>query len=154
MTQGNLNDTKRHRVKPGDIFAIPLPTETFAVGIALHISKYFKNGMLAGYFDRCFLSIDAINISELEPEFAFTPNYTSKRIVALGEWPIIGYSEALLARATVPILVSVTTLFYKDEVVGQLDSIEETKDYERLAGQGKEFVEIKLRRYFQLTGCI
>lgn len=153
MTPEDLNKPRQPGVKPGSIFAIPLQTETFAVGIALHISKYFRNGMLAGYFDKCFSSMDAINIHELNPEFVFTPNYTSKRIVDLGEWSLVGYSESLLARSTIPILVSVTTLFYKDEVVGQLGSVEETKIYERLAGQGKEFVENRLRRHFRATGC-
>jgi hypothetical protein len=138
----------RKRVKPGDIFAIPLGDDMIAAGIALHISKYFKNGMLTGYFTECFPSIEAIDIADLRPEFAFTPNYTSKVMVGCGDWPLVGHSDALLAQSEIPILVTVTTLLYKDEVVDQLDSIEKTRGYTVLAGQGKGFVENRLRKYF------
>ena len=153
MTEEKLNIPKQGRIKPGDIFAIPIGANIVAVAIVLHISKRFKNGMLAGYFDKCFSSLEALAIDKLSPRFVFTPNYTSRRIVELGEWPVVGYSETLLSKSTIPILVSVTTLYYKDEIVGQLNSVEESKDLERLAGQGKQFIENRLRRHFQSTGC-
>ena len=139
---------KRKRAKPGDIFAIPLDDNLSAVGIALHSSTHYRNGMLAGYFTECFPSLEAINVASLRPEFAFTPNYASKVMVELGEWPLIGHSDALLAQSEIPILVTVTTLLYKDEVVDQLDSIEKTRSYTVLEGQGKGYVENRLRDYF------
>lgn len=72
---------KEKKAKAGDVFAIPLQEEMIAVGIALHISRHYRNGMLAGYFDRCFTSLGAIDIEKLPTEFAFTPNYTSKVMV-------------------------------------------------------------------------
>jgi hypothetical protein len=142
---------KGSKTKPGDIIAIVLRSDMIAVGIVLHISKRYRHGILVGYFDRCFSSMEEIDVNTLIPQFAFTPNYTSKRIVELGEWPIIGHSDVLLSKSSVPILVSVTTLFLKDEIVGQLSSVEETKAYEVLAGQGKEFVENRLRSHFEVT---
>jgi hypothetical protein len=104
--------------------------------------------MLAGYFTECFPSVEATDIAVLRPEFAYTPNYTSKVMVELGEWPLIGHSDDLLARSEIPTLVTVTTLLYKDDVVGQFATVEETRGYEVLEGQGKGFVENKLREYF------
>lgn len=153
MTQEKSKIAKSNKVKPGDIIAIVLRSDMIAVGIVLHISKRYRNGMLVGYFDRCFSSMEEIDVDVLIPQFVFTPNYTSKRIVELDEWLVIGHSDALLSKSPVPILVSVTTLFLKDEIVGQLSSVEEAKAYEVLAGQGKAFVEDRLRRHFEVTKC-
>lgn len=153
MTKEKSKSAKSNKVKPGDIIAIALRSDMIAIGIVMHISKRYRNGMLVGYFDRCFSSLEEIDIDALNPHFVFTPNYTSKRIVELGEWPIIGHSDVLLSKSPLPTLVSVTTLFLKDEIIGQLSSIEEAKAYEVLAGQGKVFVENRLRKHFEATKC-
>lgn len=153
MSRDDPGRVKRRRAKAGDIFAIPLQEKMIAVGIALHISRRYRNGMLAGYFSQCFTSLEAIDIEKLPTEFAFTPNYTSKVMVELNEWPLIGHSDALLEVLPVPTLVTVTTLLYKDDVIAQLGSIEETRGYEILEGQGMGFVEDRLREYFEAREC-
>ena len=142
------NKKSRIKVKEGDIVAIPLEENLFAVGIILHVSKYWRNSIMVGYYDEFFTSLADINIDALGNRFIFTPNYTGKQIITEGDWEIVGHSQKLLSVAEIPELVSVTTVFYKDEVVKRLPSIAATEDYTMLTGQGRIFVENKLRKYF------
>ncbi len=139
---------KRIKVKVGDIFAVPLADQLVAAGIVLHISRYWANGILVGFFDRRFPAVDQIDVSDLAAEFVFTPNYTAKRILTAGDWPIVGNRADLVVPSVIPKLVSVYDVFYKDEIVERLASIEETRQYEVLSGWGKVFAENKLRRHF------
>ena len=139
----------RRRIKEGDIFAIPLDEQMVAVGIVLHVSKYFANAILAGYFDRCFSSVEHIPVQDLAAQFVFTPNYTGKQLLTKDHWPVIGHRNDLIDQAIIPELVVVTDVFYKDEVLKRLPSLEAAKQYEPVEGQGKGYVENRLRRYFR-----
>jgi hypothetical protein len=140
---------KRIRVKPGDIFVIPVEENLFGVGIVLHVSKYFRNSIMVGLYDTFFKSAYEIQIERLETRFINTPNYTGKQLLTSGDWPIIGHSERLLLEAPVPELVASYTLFYKDEIVRDMLSLEETRMYPTLLGQGGIYIQDKLRRFFQ-----
>lgn len=140
---------KRRRIKEGDVFAIPLDERMVAAGIVMHVSKYFANSILAGYFDRCFDSVEHIPVQDLTAQFAFTPNYTGKQLLARGDWPVIGNRNDLIEQAIIPKLVVITDVFYKDEILERLPSLEAAKQYERVEGQGKGYVESRLRRYFR-----
>jgi hypothetical protein len=140
--------SKSIKVKVGDIFAVPLEEELIAAGIVLHISKYWRGGILVGFFNRRFRAVDQVAVSDLAVEFAFTPNYTGKKILTAGDWPIVGSRPDLVEPNVIPKLVSVTHVFYKDEVIEHLASLEEARQYEVLSGWGKGFCENKLRRYF------
>lgn len=105
--------TKKSRIiKAGDIFAVPLDDHMIAAGIVLHVSRYFDNSILVGYFDRRYGSIEEISAGELPARFAFTPNYTGKQMLVSGEWPVIGNRKALIEEAMIPKLVVVADVFY------------------------------------------
>jgi hypothetical protein len=153
MKNSAKTSSRTKAIKPGDIFAIPLSPTLFAVGIALHMSRRFRNGMLTGYFNVCYTSLEAIRVDELEPDFIFIPNYTSVKLVQEGDWPLVGHNSQLLEQIEIPVLVSVTTLYRRDEIVGQLKSVQDVHSYERLEGQGQVFVENKLRSHFESKNC-
>lgn len=137
------------RVKPGDIIAVPLEPELIAVGIILHISKVFNNGIMVGFYDCSLNSLEDIKLEELGGKFIFPPNYTTKQLVTLGPWKWIGHSEELLNSAEIPELIAGYTVYYKDEIVRDMVPREEIKRYASLTGEGGGFVENKLRKYFQ-----
>lgn len=144
--------TKRSRVKLGDIVAIPLDKERFAVGIVLHISTIFKNAIMMGFYKALFKSAENIDIEKLGGEFIETPNYIGKQLITKGPWRVIGNSNRLLVEATIPQLRVAYTLYYKDQELKQLTDNELSK-YVALKGQGGAFVENKLRKYFSDEMC-
>lgn len=138
---------KRSEVKPGDIVGVPLGERMVAVGIALHVSTRVENGMMIGFYDQLFESMEDIDIKALGGEFIETPNYTGVQLITSGQWKVVANSPELLAAASIPKLRVVYTLYYKDEVVRRL-SPDELKEYVELVGQGGGFMEDKLRRHF------
>lgn len=141
--------TKHPKITPGDIIAVQLEPELFSVGLILHISKAFKNGIMVGFYDCSFNSLANIRTEELGGEFIFTPNYTSKKLVILGPWKLIGHSGKLLADAKIPELLAGNSVYHKDNIVKDMVPPDEQKRYPSLTGQGGIFVENKLRKYFQ-----
>ena len=142
--------TKRVKVVEGDLIAIPLNENVVAVGIILHVSKRIRNGIIVGYYNLIFSSVEAISIDEIGGEFVDTPNYTGKQLVTKGPWQLVGHSDELLASATIPELAVVTTIYYKDEIVHHFTN-DEHKAYLTLAVEGGGFVENKLRKHFEIT---
>ena len=108
---------KRHRTRDGDIICIPLADSLVAVGLVLHVSKLFQNAVMIGFYDRPFESCESIDLNGLGGPFIDAPNYTWKRNITLGEWPVVGKSVELLAKATIPHLAVSYSLYYKDEFV-------------------------------------
>lgn len=138
----------RKTVKPGDIIAVPLEGLGVAVGLALHVSKHFKNGMMIGFYDQLFDSINQVDIANLGGDFIEVPNYTGVQIIRKGDWKIVGHSPELLATAEIPVLRVVNAIYYKDEIVQQLLPWDEAIKYTPLRGQGKLYVEEKLWSHF------
>lgn len=81
--------TRRSRVQPGDITGVPLAESLVAVGIVLHVSTYFTNGVMVGFYPQSFHSMEAIDLQDLGGTFLWTPNYTSKREITDGAWRIV-----------------------------------------------------------------
>lgn len=148
-----MTSKKTIPVREGDILAIQIEDNKYAAGLVLHVSKYFKGSILVGYFNRCFVSTEAIILEELDPEFAFTPNYTGKPVEGGNDWTVIGNRVDLIEDSIIPKLVVVTDIFYKDEVVERLPSLDAAQKYETLKGQGRYFVENKLRNFFETSDC-
>lgn len=148
-----MSPSKKLPIEEGDIFAIPLEDQKLAAGIVLHVSKYFAGSVLVGYFDRCFCSVEDIVLEDLKAQFAFTPNYTGRPAATIGEWFIVGNRRDLVKESSIPKLVVATDVFFKDEVIERLPTLEAAKQYEPVRGQGKAFVENKLRAYFQSKEC-
>lgn len=154
ITEVSIKYPKKTKIKvrAGDLFCV-IPDEGLAVvGIVLHVSKLIKNGILVGFYDQCFESVEDIDIEALRGEFITTPNYTGKQLIAEGRWRIVGHSPALLASARIPELRIVNTVYFKDEVVRQLTSARKFSKYTELSGQGGIFVENILREHFQGAG--
>jgi hypothetical protein len=137
-------------VKPGVLFAIPLADDAIAVGIVLHVSKTFKNGMIVGVYDRLFDTFDAINLDRLPEQFIMTPNYTSIEMIKKEHWPLIAYCPERLENVVIPRLRSVGSVYYKDEIVERLTSVEDFSRYPTLIGQGKVALEERVRKHFGL----
>ena len=136
-----------HRVRHGDVFAVPVPGHGHVAGIVLHISKRIRTGMLTGYFDSIFTSLASIAADPLLFPFVQTPNYTSTRLIETGQWPFVKSDPDRLASLTIPILRIVNTLYLKDEVVGRLP-LSEAYAYPELVGDGYIVIETMLRQHF------
>lgn len=150
-TTVNIQKPKKaqRQVKAGDVFCVPLSEDTVAVGIVLHVSKVFKNAIMVGFYDQLFKSVEDVHVAALSSDFIDTPNYTGKLLITEGRWQVVTNSPELLARAKIPELVVVNTVYYKDRIVQQLSSLEESRRYPTLTGQGGIFVENKLRKHFE-----
>jgi hypothetical protein len=140
---------RQNKVQPGDLFAIQLPDKQFVIGIVLHVSKRFKNGILVGLYDQTFNSISNFKPADIASGFYDVPNYTGKDLICDDIWPRIGHDEQLLSVAQVPYLAVTGSLYYKDDVVKQLKTIEEYKKHTTLSGQGRYFIENKLAKHFR-----
>lgn len=144
----------RKRIKPGDLFSIPLGKDAVAVAIVLHVSKRFRNGMLVGVYDKVFDSLNTINLDLLPKQFVSTPNYTSTRSITEGHWTIIAHRPELLEGLTIPKLRAAGTVYYKDEIVEQLASVQDLHRYPELLGQGEGALELKLSSHFGLSQVV
>lgn len=136
--------SRRVRVREGDLVWVPVVEGQFAVGIVLHVSRYFRQSMLVGFFPALFARPEEVDVGALAEPFVETPNYVSTLAVRDGGWSVIGHSQELLARSTVPVLRVVATLYYKDDVVGQVAPAE-YPNHPMVLGQGDKAVEGKLR---------
>jgi hypothetical protein len=142
--------SRRPRVREGDLLWVPVVEGKFAVGIVMHVSRYFHDTILVGFFDALYSRPEEVDVPSLAEPFVETPNYVSTHAVAKGRWSVIGNSPEVLARCAVPVLRVVGTLYKKDEIVGQVAQAEWPK-YPGLLGQTDKSVEIKLRRHFVQT---
>jgi len=138
---------KSPSIREGDIVGIPLGEGMVAAGIVLHVSTRIKNGILMGFYDQLFDSIETINVEALGKKFIATPNYTGKQLLTSRHWKVVGHSPRLLKEANIPELRAAYTLYRKDEVVRQLVS-NELKDYPELRVEGAGMIEDKLREHF------
>ena len=143
------NQTSRTKVVPGDLFAIPLPNNLYAVGIVLHVSKVFKDGIMVGLYNQSFRSTVDFNPKDINSEFIEVPNYTSKKLIHNDIWPKVGHDQQLLSKAETPLLAASFSLYLKDEIVQQLTSIDEYRKYTTLLGQGRYSIENKLTDHFK-----
>ena len=137
-------------VREGDLIAIPLADRLIAVGIVLHVSKLFKNGIMMGYFRQPFESVDKILASDLKPEFVTTPNYTSAQIIRNGFWKVIGHDEDLLRKVRIPELRSAYDIYVGDIVVRPA-SPSDIEHCPTLTLGGKLFIENQLRDFFKVS---
>ncbi len=144
--RGKPAASRRVRVREGDLVWVPVVEGQFAVGIVLHVSRYFRQSMLVGFFPVLFARPEEVEVGTLVEPFVETPNYVSTRAVRDGGWSVIGHSQELLARSTVPVLRVVATLYYKDEVVGQVAPAE-YPNHPVALGQGDKSVEGVLRAH-------
>lgn len=140
--------TGKIKIREGDIICIPLKDGFVASGIILHVSRLFPKAVMLGIFDTIFTSMEEIDPDSLTAQFAVSPNYVGKAIIVDGDWPVIGHSQRLLEKSTIPELAMVTTIYYKDEIVKTLDSIKKAQAYPSLAALGKIYVEEMLRKHF------
>src|SRR4051812_7830714 len=107
----------RKDVRIGDVLAIPLGDASVAAGVVLHVSKRIRDGIIVGYVDRLFPSIEAIDVGTLDGSFTHGPQYTSAQMVREGDWPVVGQRPDLANPDRVPVLRIATTLYRGDEVV-------------------------------------
>lgn len=143
------NQNSQVKVVPGDLFTIPLQTNLYAVGIVLHVSKVFKDGIMVGLYEQSFQSIVNFKPEHINSEFIDVPNYTSKKLIHNDIWPKIGHNQQLLLGAEIPYLAASFSLYFKDELIKQLTSIEEYKQYTELESAGRYFIENKLADHFK-----
>lgn len=137
----------RKRVKPGDVVAIPLGPQAVAVALVLHKSGDIRTGIVVGYYDKLFSSVDEIHIATLGGPFIGVPNYTFTRPIWHEEWKVIGNSPELLAATQLPILRIVAHLYDGDEVVGHI-ALEDFHKYIEAGFAYQGFVENMLRKHF------
>ena len=140
----------KKRIVPGVVISIPID-DKFVIGLVLHKSRLFKNGMIVGFFDLLFTvrhpSCDDLNsLSIIESENL--PNYCSTVAVSSGQWSYVGKCEQLLQRHPMPILRQGGFLYKGDEVIGRTEL--ENKSYRSLIGWGNKAVENELRQHFNL----
>ena len=140
--------SRKVSVHPGDIIAVTLRNTGVVPGLVLHVSKYFRKGMIVGFYDALFPDAAQIHIEELGGPFIETPNYTSVEMVQEGDWPIIGQSAELLSSSNVPTLRVVYDLFLRDDVVGRVAPAD-AKAYPVLQMMGKVYLENMLARHFR-----
>src|SRR5437867_2521078 len=94
------------RVRAGDVFGVPLGPNLVAVGIVLHVSRYFVGSIMVAFYRQAFSSIDQIDLGALHDDFVERPNYTSKRVLTTKRWTVVGNSPELLSGAVIPELRS------------------------------------------------
>jgi hypothetical protein len=139
------------KVKPGDIFLVPLSENSLVIGIVLHVSKVFRNAILVVFFDKLIEFSKATEIELERLPMIDTPNYTGIQMIKQGDWSVVDYRPELIEKIPIPELNAGGTVYYKDEVVKQLRTVEEFRLYPTLRGQGKGAVENKLRRHFGIS---
>ncbi len=142
--RGKPAASRRVRPREGDLVWVPVVEGKYAVGIVLHVSHYARGTMMVGFFPALFSRPEEVDVSSLAEPFVETPNYVSTVTVTDGTWLVIGHSQELLARCSVPVLRIVGTLYYKDEVVGQVAQAD-YPNHPVVLGQGSKAVEYKLR---------
>ena len=138
---------KRQRLNSGDIVAVPITSNAVAVGIILHVSKYFKGAVMLGFYKQLFTSIEDVNIADISGDFIWTPSYTGRREITDGTWKVVANSPQLLAIADIPLLRAAYDLFFKDQILRKLSG-DELDNYPTLSVDGGGFLEDRLRRYF------
>jgi hypothetical protein len=140
---------RKRRLNPGDVICVPIADDKVVVGIVLHISNLFRNAVLVGFYKQLFPSCDAVDINLLGGDFIWIPNYTGKKELTDGTWQVIGNSPKLLHVATIPHLVVVSDVYFKDEVIRHLNPDEANK-YPILSVAGGGAIEARLKRHFAL----
>lgn len=138
----------------GDIFSIKLGDSLYSLGIIIHVSKVFRQSMMIGIFDKLFSS--EFEVSTILPDnFSFVdiPNYTSIKVIGNkdNDWYIVCNRTDIVEIVEIPLLVAGNTLYMKDSIVKEILGPDERKKYQKVKGQGKLFVENKLKKHFSIT---
>ena len=82
----------RARIKVGDVFAIPLADQKFALGVCTFVFRDFKNCIACRVFEGVH---DAPTMAEPMPsKVAVEPLFMGKQIITAGTWPIVGKLDA------------------------------------------------------------
>jgi hypothetical protein len=76
------------RIKVGDVFAIPLADQSYALGLCTFVFRDFKNCIACRIFDTV---VDAPKMVEPIPlKIVVDPLFMGKQIIMAGTWPIVG----------------------------------------------------------------
>jgi hypothetical protein len=80
------------RIKVGDVFAIPLADQRYALGLCIFVFRDFKNCIACRIFDDV---LDGPKMVEpMPPKVAFDPLFIGKQNITAGTWPIVGKMDA------------------------------------------------------------
>lgn len=137
----------KKKIEPGDVIGVPLSDDVAVAGLVLYVSKQFRNGIMVGFYNRPFRSIEDININELAGEFVDTPNYVIKDVITEGDWKRLGHSPDLLHKAVIPELRVAYDIYQGDQLIKKVD-LDDFKNYTELGMAGGKFVENRLRKKF------
>ena len=81
----------RARIRVGDVFAIPLAEEKYALALCLFVFRDFKNCIACRVFDAV---VDSPKVGGPMPsKIAFDPLFMGKQIITAGTWPIVAKME-------------------------------------------------------------
>ena len=129
------------RIKVGDVFAIPLADQKYALALCTFVFHAFKNCIACRVFDNVF---DAPKMMEpMPPNVAFEPLFMGKQIVAAGTWQIVGKMDA----GNEPTVFRVADGKYSgDQYVGPVGN----ESLPNLEAYGPVAVQDLLRRHFGL----
>jgi hypothetical protein len=80
------------RIKVGDVFAIPLADQRYALALCTFVFRDFKNCIACRVFDA---AIDGPNMVDPMPSnVAVDPLFMGKQIITAGSWPIVGKMDS------------------------------------------------------------
>lgn len=129
------------RIKVGDVFAIPLADQRYALGLCIFVSRRFKNCIACRIFDAV---VDTPQMVEPMPSYALAePLFMGKQIITAGTWPILGK----MALTNSPLLFRVAVGTYDgDEYVGPAGN----ESSPNLEAYGPVAVQNLLREHFGL----
>jgi immunity protein 26 of polymorphic toxin system len=81
----------RARIEVGDVFAIPLADEKYALALCLFVFGVFKNCIACRVFDAVVESPNMVD--PMPSKIAVNPLFMGKQIITAGTWPIVGKME-------------------------------------------------------------
>jgi hypothetical protein len=80
------------RIKVGDVFAVPLGDQQYALGVCTFVFRHFMNCIACCVFDAV---VDTPKMVDPVPSnIAVDPLFMGKQIITAGTWPIVGKIDA------------------------------------------------------------
>jgi len=129
------------RIKVGDVFAIPLGDQTYALALCTFVFRDFKNCIACRVFDAV---IDGPKMVDPMPSnVAVDPMFMGKQKITAGSWPIVGKMDT----GNLPMVFRVADGKYDgDHYVGPVGN----EVLPNLEVNGPVAVQNRLRRRFAL----
>lgn len=139
--------SKRIISKVGDVIAIPLGEDSFALTAITYVSKYFKNCIAIGVFPN-LLREPAVP-SDMPSEFAIHPLFVGKQLVTAGVWPRVGHVNLQRPFDSPPEFLVADHVFHGDTPT-RVATLNDIQSLPKLLAHGCVALQDRLREHFRL----